>query len=60
MFYRISNYLFNLNEVTNIHIDNDGYIIVDTKDNSRYIINPEAMGVNALMDKIQKDLEMKG
>jgi len=59
MFYRISNYLFNLDEVINIHIDNDEHIVVDMKNNNRYIIS-ETIDVNDLMDIIQKDLEVKG
>lgn len=59
MFYRIRNHIFNLDEVVSIHIGNDGYIRVEMKDNSKYIINSEAVSVNALMDKIEKDLAVK-
>ena len=56
MFYRIRNHIFNLNEVTDIHTNKNGYIIVDMKNNSRYIIPATNIDINALMDKIQKDL----
>jgi len=60
MFYRICNHIFNLNEVIDIRITREGDIIVDLKNNNRYIICSGTVDVNALMDKIQKDLEMKG
>ena len=60
MFYRIRNHIFNLNEVTDIHIDNDGYIIVDMKNKCSYTISSGTIDLRDLMDKIQKDLEMKG
>ena len=59
MFYRIRNHLFNLNEVINIRIA-DEFIKVNTKDNREYTIPCYDINVNALMDKIQKDLTAKG
>ena len=59
MFYRIRNHIFNLNEVTDIHIDS-GHIIVDMKNKISYNIYSGTVDLRDLMDKIQKDLEMKG
>lgn len=58
MFYRIRNHIFNLDEVTDIHISN-GHIIVDMKNKISYNICSGTIDMNALMDKIQDDLTLK-
>ena len=59
MFYRIRNHIFNLNEVTDIHINNGHIITVDMKNKISYNIYSGTVDLNDLMDKIQKDLTLK-
>ena len=59
MFYRIRNHIFNLNEVTDIHINNGHIITVDMKNKISYNIYSGTIDLNDLMDKIQKDLTLK-